>query len=177
MAFNFFNCAFNFKMSERVQNERGRRVNNRATPERSFRHEDVNDWLRQMLRDLATRQDLDNVVVVIDNAPSHSRAERVFEEDEFRNATLLRLSPYSAPLNPIELYWSNVKEAAKAMLNRPIPAQPVGITQVEHRLQFLENVIDRAIDETRQRGFQQYFNHVFRYYNGCIQMQDLPVGI
>ncbi|KAE9001078.1 hypothetical protein PR002_g18005, partial [Phytophthora rubi] len=42
--------------------------------------------VRAMLRDQATREPLSNVVVVVDNAPCHSRIEDVFDEAEFAGA-------------------------------------------------------------------------------------------
>ena len=56
---------------------------------------------------------MENVVIVCDNAPVHVRLETVVEEEEFESATILRLGPYSAPLNPIEECWSVLKSHIK----------------------------------------------------------------
>ena len=42
----------------------------------------------------------EDIVVVCDNAPAHSALEEVIEEEEFAGVNILRLAPYSAPLNP-----------------------------------------------------------------------------
>ena len=90
----------------------------------------------------------EQVVLVCDNAPCHVGLEEVVEEEEFRGAQLLRLGPYSAPLNPIEEVWSVVKAAMKRQLtvtNENLLLTPQDITQVEHRLHHFETAIDEAM--------------------------------
>ncbi|RLN55761.1 hypothetical protein BBJ28_00027184, partial [Nothophytophthora sp. Chile5] len=76
----------------------------------SNKHVHSNEFIQNTLRKF---EDVSNVVVVLDNAPCHSRAEAVFEEPEFAEATLLRLGPYSPMLNPIENVFSAFKSAVK----------------------------------------------------------------
>ncbi|KAG2788275.1 hypothetical protein PC129_g17883 [Phytophthora cactorum] len=65
----------------------------------SFTWEAANDFIRAMLRDQATREPLNNVAVVLDNAPCRNRVEEVFNEAEFSEVQCLRLGPYSPMLN------------------------------------------------------------------------------
>ena len=66
----------------------------------------------------------------------HCALETVFDDDEeLSGATLLRASPYSAPINPIDECWSTMKAKMKRifstrmanLLNRT----PEGMTQTE----------------------------------------------
>ena len=66
----------------------------------SFKKDDCNQWLREALR--RCPEPREELVVVCDNAPVHSALEQVTEEEEFAGVNILRLAPYSAPLNPIE---------------------------------------------------------------------------
>ena len=81
----------------------------------SFKKEDCQEWLRSLLRSIT--ESLSQIVIVCDNAPVHCNLETVLEEEEFIGATMLRLSPYSAPLNPIEECWSVFKPQMKKLLN------------------------------------------------------------
>ncbi|KAE8892156.1 hypothetical protein PF010_g7757 [Phytophthora fragariae] len=67
----------------------------------SNRYTNTNDFVRGLLRHVAQQGEisLSDVVLVLDNAPCHCRAEVVFGESEFEQATLLRLgpSPHSRP--------------------------------------------------------------------------------
>ena len=52
-------------------------------------------------------------VVVCDNTPVHNGIETVATEAEFEGIEIIRMAPYSAPLNPIEECWSVFKAAMK----------------------------------------------------------------
>ena len=113
----------------------------------SFRKDDCCEWLRKLLRELEEPiQD----VVVCDNAPVHVSLQDVMEEEEFEGAQLLRLAPYSAPLNPIEESWSVMKSEIKKLLRSTMTdllnaTPPAGISQTEYRLRHLEDLIDSSI--------------------------------
>ncbi|KAG2774441.1 hypothetical protein PC116_g2870 [Phytophthora cactorum] len=61
----------------------------------SFTAELANEFIRRFLRHIGTTTPLDEVVVVLDNAPCHTSAKDVFEEEEFQDAEMLKLGPYS----------------------------------------------------------------------------------
>ena len=145
----------------------------------SYRKPDCQEWLRNVLR--RVEEPLANVVVVCDNAPVHSELELVSLEEEFEGVTVLRLAPYSAPLNPIEECWSVLKSHAKerlaaTMMDMLNATPPAGMTQVEFRLQFLENIIDNQIGKITPIVCSRSINHVQKHYSPCIQMVDLKMG-
>ena len=101
------------------------------------------------------------------------------EEPEFAGVELLRLAPYSAPLNPIEEIWS----AAKAVMKREmattfanmVNTEP-GVTQHEHRLRYLEEKIDRAMENVTPLMCMRACNHVQRHWPNCMALDDLLMG-
>ena len=113
----------------------------------SYKKEDCCEWFRRLLCKLS--EPLANVVIVCDNAPIHVSLEKVLEEEAFEGATLLRLAPYSAPLNPIEECWSVVKSEIKKLLNVTrndiLNHTPSGITLTEYRPRHLEGIIDQSM--------------------------------
>ncbi len=83
----------------------------------SFKWQDVNQWVRGLLVQwTANGFRLEDLVVVADNAPNHSRLSHVFEGTA---AVLLKLGPYSPMLNPIENIWSIVKAHIKSAIENP----------------------------------------------------------
>ncbi|KAE9134134.1 hypothetical protein PF010_g2567 [Phytophthora fragariae] len=103
----------------------------------SNKYQHSNEFIRNTLLKFA---DVSNVVVVLDNAPCHARAELVFQEPEFAAATLLRLGPYSPMLNLIENVFSAFKSAVKNLMTERragIIAVPPGTTMKAHRQSFL----------------------------------------
>ena len=89
------------------------------------------------------------IVVVSDDAPVHTDLERITREQEFLGTENLRLTPYSAPLNPIEECWSVLKAELKKTLSETfaeLMAEPeLGMSVTEHRLRYLEMKINSAI--------------------------------
>ena len=67
------------------------------------------EWMRGLLREIGNLYPGIGVVVVIDNSPSNCLMENVFMEWEFGHHKLVRLSPYSSMLNPIEMIWIVLK--------------------------------------------------------------------
>jgi hypothetical protein len=149
----------------------------------SFKWEAANDFIRAMLRDQATRTSLDNVVVVLDNAPCHNRAEEVFEEDEFAGVECLRLGPYSPMLNGIEnvfsVYKAAVKHAAMDMAaNRQrILDVPQGTTITAHRSTFLLHAANKLFREVvTEELCRKCIHHTFGFVADAILMRDMKVG-
>ncbi|KAF0714003.1 hypothetical protein AaE_011662 [Aphanomyces astaci] len=119
----------------------------------AYKHADANQWIRGMLGSAMNHYGgLQDIVVIADNAPCHSRLENVFAEDEFRPATLLRLAPYSPMMNPIENLWSQFKAHVKTLLRERLAAfmgpPPDGSTREEFRMQYLEHTADEAMNQT-----------------------------
>lgn len=144
----------------------------------SYKKDDCCDWLRRMLRSVT--EPMGNVVVVCDNAPVHTALERVFEEEEFSGSMLLRASPYSAPINPIEECWSVMKATMKRLLATRMTDMmnsiPEGMTQTEYRLNFLEQAIDDSIHTITPRLCLSTFNHIQKHFRTVLNMGDLKMG-
>lgn len=147
----------------------------------SFKAEDFKSWLRSVCQTVTTTYGIHNnsLVIVIDNAPCHSKAEDVIRE--YTGATLLRLAPYSPILNPIEAAWNSVKahikkreaEELQSLLNAHINS---GLTQTEYRLRFVENLIDEGRNLITPIMSINFFSHVQRFYADVMDMKDVPVG-
>ena len=91
-----------------------------------------------------------SVVIVINNAPCHSRVKEVLAEEEFSRNCILRFAPYSPMLTPIEHVWSVIKANVKSNLaenaNQILNDDARGQVSVrEYRSQFLERFIGAAI--------------------------------
>jgi transposase len=148
----------------------------------SFTVELFNAWLRRCLVSAIGAGILpQDVVVVIDNAPAHSRAQSVFQEPQFNGATLLRLAPYSPMLNAIETVWSGVKSHVKRSMEtrftQLLAGDPAGVlNQGEFRLQFLERCADDAMLTVTPLICMRSCNHVQQHYAGVLQLADMPVG-
>jgi len=130
-----------------------------------------------MLRSLIEKGlQLSKVVIVIDNAPSHSRLEENISH-EFKEVNIVRMAPYSAPLSPLEFFWSCLKQACKLSLSQQfheLVAEPRGITQMEHRLRFLESIVESASRHcnTIERAIG-FYNHVQGKYSVCLSGEPL----
>ena len=120
-----------------------------------------------------------NTIVVCDNVPCHSTLEQVMEEEEFEGARLLRLGPYSAPLNQIEEEWTVLKEHRKSALAQKMTellttAHPAGTALVAHRLQFLERNIDSNIHHVSLGLCLKIVIHVQKNFPACLISEDWP---
>lgn len=149
----------------------------------SFKNEDFLDFLRQCLREIcANGHNMEDIVLVMDNAPAHSRAESIMEEEEFNGVQICRLAPYSSMLNPIEHIWNSVKAEIKRRLQETfdilIEGDPTGVlNQTEFRIQHLENIADAAMRVVTPQMCLRSFNHVQKHYPSVMQMQDMAPGI
>lgn len=76
-----------------------------------------------------------DLVIIFDNAPSHSKIE---EAVQGTGAIALRLGPYSPMLNPIENIWSKIKLEVKNNIRVP-EVTPPGVTQ--QRIVYLEEAM------------------------------------
>jgi transposase len=148
----------------------------------AFKIPNFNAWLSRCLEAaIATGVHPNAIVVVIDNAPAHSRAEEVVQEDAFQGTQVLRLAPYSPMLNAIETIWSMVKARLKASLQggfeELIAGDPVGIlTQGEFRIRYLERCVDIAMPYVTSDMCAMACNHVQSHFEAALLLQDMPVG-
>lgn len=68
----------------------------------NYRAPDCKRFLWRQMDHMKTQVSLADAVIFMDNAPAHSGVEDVFQEEAYRETTLLRLRAYSPMLNPIE---------------------------------------------------------------------------
>ena len=78
-----------------------------TTKRGSYNSVSCKNRVRELICSLRDRE-IENPVIVCDNASCHSGLEQIFTGKEFRAATLLRLGPYSPALNPVEGKHSRV---------------------------------------------------------------------
>ena len=145
----------------------------------AFKKDDAQDWVRSMCARLGDL--IENTTLVIDNAPCHSDLESICNGD-LEGLKILRLAPYSAPLNPIEETWSTLKAHIKSTLAEKMPLMlrtttpPSGISMVEFRLQFLEEAVDTNIHHISPQLCLRCINHVQRHYPSVLALEDLGMG-
>ena len=97
-------------------------------------------WVQDMLSNLPAGLTMDNMVLVCDNAPCHSKLEELMEENN--GFIVCKLGPYSPQLDPLENIWSKMKAAVKSNMRVPGVNPPaVG----EQRLQYVERLINTAM--------------------------------
>ncbi|KAG9412184.1 hypothetical protein AC1031_015119 [Aphanomyces cochlioides] len=123
---------------------------------------------------------LGDILVIADNAPCHSRLSNVFLEDEFQEASLLKLSPYSPMMNPIENLWSSTKSHVKTLLRERLAAfmgpPPDGQTRDEFRISYLEHIareVIAAVDTNRLHRLSLRLEH---FYQRVDNLDDMEVG-
>ena len=117
------------------------------------------------------------LLVVIDNAPAHSRAEeqlrqkvQTLDPSSFDAVELLRLSPYSPSLNPIENFWfkaevkSEMRRRRSEISNNDIGREP-GESIVNKKLRIKEDIARQSADRTDNiSDIGQYFNHMHFFH-------------
>ena len=137
----------------------------------SFKAEVANVWVEGLLqRWVEMGNPLEDLVVVCDNAPCHSRLENVVEGTP---ATLLRLGPYSPMLNPIETIWSIVKAYAKSKIRVPTVAGP-GLS--EQRILYMEGIIEEAKNTVVGGDCARAVQHCSVHQAAALLMEDMQVG-
>jgi len=143
----------------------------------AFKKPEAKAFVRRCL-EIAQRIYNCSVALIIDNAPCHAALEELFQEEEFSHHELIRLSPYSPMLNPIENAWSTIKAHVKSDMALQISRILAGIdrdqlTQVEYRTQQLENVIRNNIQTITVAKCVQYIAHIQRVIPAVLNMDDV----
>lgn len=143
----------------------------------SFKKPEANEFVKQCLRN-AQNIYQEPVVMVIDNAPCHSSIEEVFAEEEFFHHRLIRLSPYSPMLNPIEQAWSVLKASVKSDLADNLRDVLAGedrhnISQTEYRMRRLENIVQNHINTINVANCARFIAHIQRYIPAALNMENI----
>jgi len=119
-----------------------------------------------------------NLVIVLDNAPSHRGIEsrQVYTQLEALGTKLLRLGPYSAPLNPIELIWNTIKAFIKrkvgASLNL-ITTVPAEHTQKSWRYHLMKSWAELSFLTITQAQVYRTTMHCRSLFERCLLLQPL----
>lgn len=131
----------------------------------------ANAWMQALLQNWENLgNNLEDLVVVADNAPCHASLNTIFDNNA---ATLLKLGPYSPMLNPIEIIWSKVKQHAKTHMRVPDVVAP-GL--MEQRLQYLEDAIDSAKDSITGGDCARAVQHSSTFHHAALMLNDMRVG-
>lgn len=137
----------------------------------SFTAQLANEWVTILMQKWEDAgNNLEDLVIVSDNAPCHSKLERVIDSTP---ASLLRLGPYSPMLNPIESIWSKIKTYAKNNIRVPNVSGP-GI--IEQRLVYLEDIIERAMNTITGGDCTRAVQHCTVHQANALAMNDMAVG-
>ena len=137
----------------------------------AFKSDTAKAWLLEMLENLPLGITVDSVVVVCDNAPCHSKFEECVIEQP--GLTICRLGPYSPMLNPVETVWSKMKAVVKQRMRVP-QVQRLGVG--EQRLQYLEALIDEAMDRITVQNIVNSCQHSQGFFQRALNLEDMNVG-
>ncbi|KAH9147501.1 hypothetical protein LEN26_004708 [Aphanomyces euteiches] len=121
-----------------------------------------------------------DLLVICDNAPCHSRLGNVLDEEEFEDVSLLRLSPYSPMMNPIENLWSMMKNHVKSLLRERLAAfmgpAPDGQMRDEFRLSYLEHVAHEVIAGVDVNCLHRLSLRLEHFYTIAENLGNMEVG-
>ena len=99
--------------------------------------------------------------IIYDNAPCHRGVEERLADSVPEDLELVRLPPYSCPLNPIEYCFQSVKAHIKRSLSQHDPVLPEeGQTLVAARRQLLVNLMPESLTEITPLSCLNSFYHV-----------------
>ncbi|POM67079.1 Hypothetical protein PHPALM_16970 [Phytophthora palmivora] len=126
----------------------------------------------------------DKIVVVFDNAPSHSQTETLVTTRD--NLVLLRLGPYSPMCNPIENCFSVLKSHIKgylALMRPEMTQAPTArtatsslISMTEARMRLLERAVHVSMPKITQELVVTMDLHARDFVNAAIRYEDMSYG-
>ncbi|XP_036324932.1 uncharacterized protein LOC118738120 [Rhagoletis pomonella] len=140
----------------------------------SFTANSCSDWILQLVQKWQQLgNNLQDLVIVCDNAPCHSRIEAAVAQHSDGMSAVLRLGPYSPMLNPIEIIWSKFKTEVKTTLRIPIVN---GAGLCEQRLQYLEKTVDDAKLKLSGGDCARAVQHTTTVHADALALQNIGVG-
>lgn len=139
----------------------------------SYKWQSGNEFILELVSTMRNRVGaIRRVVLICDNAPRHALLERAVEQ--VPGLTLLRLSPYSPMLHPIENIWSKLKSVVKRNNRVPV-VEPPGV--MEQRLQYLEGLIGNSLPEITFGDCTRSIQHSITFHQQlALGRIDMPVG-
>lgn len=136
-------------------------------------------WVRRIV-DAAMSKGMQphDLVIVIDNAPSHNGLEtrEIGEDLQAMGVTFLRLGPYSAPLNPIELIWNNIKCHIKNQIASSLATitnVPENRTQAAHRFELMVRWANEGFALVTTNNISRACIHCSNLFVACANKQPL----
>lgn len=138
----------------------------------AFKSETAKEWVTNMLSNLPHGLTPNNIVLVMDNAPCHSKIEEC--QDIFPGLIVQGLGPYFPMLNPIENIWSKMKSVVKREMVVPnVSGHAIG----EQRLVFVEGLIDSAMNQITNRDCINCCQHSQRFFPAALNSEDMHPGL
>ncbi|XP_017486970.1 PREDICTED: uncharacterized protein LOC108375357 isoform X4 [Rhagoletis zephyria] len=144
---------------------------------RSFKPEHVCSWMHIVLhRWVVMGNNLADLVVVCDNAaPCYNHLiNGINTFNATAKATLLRLSPYSPMLNPMEIIWSKIKTYVNANVDGLDRSGP-GVSK--KWLFYFERRIDKARATIVDGDCSNAIEHTTSFHPDALSLDDMPVSI
>ena len=116
-------------------------------------------------------------MLVFDNAPCHSNVEEHVLSGELDACKILRLSPYSPMLNPIENVWSVLKSSVKTELSsrmaEVLAPNSINLTTKEHRLRMLEGIVQGAMPSISPELCVSCIASIQRRFSSALSLEDM----
>ncbi|OQR84332.1 hypothetical protein THRCLA_23085 [Thraustotheca clavata] len=139
----------------------------------------LQDFMDELYLHLSQFCDLNNVVIVLDNAPVHRGIEIVLEYCNYGSPTLLRLGPYSPMLNPIENVFSTFKTQEKSIMRarrRELLTVPEHSTIKAHRNSILIEAANDSYSVITEALCQACYANTLKFHDAVMNLDDVQVG-
>ncbi|KUF82461.1 hypothetical protein AM588_10000386 [Phytophthora nicotianae] len=143
--------------------------------------ESIEIFVRELLDSLMDQGiSLFNVVVVCDNASIHAGVKEVTQLSDYVGVELIKLSPYSPMLNPIENVFSVFKSGVKSYLAEhrdAILRPPRGVTKAEHRASYMIRAAKHSMStKVTSELCDSKAAHTLSFHARALDLEDMPVG-
>lgn len=142
----------------------------------SFKKDNAKAWMKTCLRQSLIKLGVP-IVMVIDNAPCHSKIEEILQLDEFKENKILRLAPYSPMFNPIENIWSVVKSHVKRELSSKLLSilnnRNTDLTISEQRVRALEGLMEEGLQAVTPTKCANCIAHIQGKVTAALNLEDM----
>ncbi|GMF36767.1 unnamed protein product [Phytophthora lilii] len=121
-----------------------------------------------------------DVVVVCDNASIHNGVKEVLHHSDYVGVELIKLSPYSPMLNPIENVFSVFKAGVKSYLashRDAILRVPRGVSKVAHRSDYVMRAARYSMSTKVTPDLcDSEAAHTLALHARALDKENMPVG-
>ncbi|ETI39043.1 hypothetical protein F443_15329 [Phytophthora nicotianae P1569] len=119
-------------------------------------------------------------VVVCDNPSIHAGVKEVTQLSDYVGVELIKLSPYSHMLNPIENVFSVFKSGVKSYLAEhrdAILRPPRGVTKAEHRASYMIRAAKHSMStKVTSELCDSEAAHTLSFHARALELEDMPLG-